>query len=133
MTTMLPQRAPGVAPAPVTVAVNAVGEVSVVRCAGDLDLAALETMAAAVREALAPRPVGLVLDLADVPFCDTVGLRLLLSTAAKARTQGCAIALAGLQPPVADLLARVCADRTLPSYADVAAAIEGLMFSADWR
>jgi anti-sigma B factor antagonist len=133
MTTLLPRRAPGMAPAPVTVAVNAVGEVGVVRCAGDLDLAALDTVAAAVREALAPRPIGLVLDLAAVPFCDTVGLRLLLSTAAKARAQGCAIALTGLQPPVADFLTRVCADRTLPSFADVSAAIEGLMFSAEWR
>ena len=109
------------------------GEVAVLRCSGDLDLAALEPVSNAAREALATRPAGLVLDLSGVPFCDTVGLRLLLSTAGKARAQGCATALACVQPAVAELLARVCVDRTLPSYEDVPTAIEGLMFSATWR
>lgn len=130
--TLLPIRPPG-APAPCAVTVQAVGEVAVLRCSGDLDLAGVEPVSNAVREALATRPVGLVLDLSGVAFCDTVGLRLLLSTAAKARLQGCATALAGVQPLVAEFLARVCADRTLQSYADVAEAIEGLMFSAAWR
>lgn len=103
------------------------------RCAGDLDLACLGPVGSTVGEALATRPIGLVLDLAGVAFCDTAGLRLLLSTAAQARAQGCAPALAGVRPPVAELLTRVCAERTLPIYADVSAAIEGLMFSAEWR
>jgi anti-anti-sigma factor len=133
MTTLLPTRQPGTAPTPVTVSTSTVGEVAVVRCAGDLDLAGVERFTAAVREALAPRPIGLVLDLADVGFCDTVGLRLLLSTASTARAQGCATALAGVQRPVAEFLGRVCADRSLPAYADVSAAIEGLMFSSSWR
>jgi anti-sigma B factor antagonist len=133
MTTLLPQRVPGTVPAPASVAVHAVGEVAVVRCAGDLDLAALEPVGAAVRTALATRPTGLVLDLGAVDFCDTVGLRLLLSTAAKARAQGCSVGLAGVRRPVAEFLVRVCADRSLPSYADVGDAIEGLMFSGEWR
>ena len=33
----------------------------------------------------------------------------------------------------AGLLARVCADGALPAYPDVAEAIEGLMFSGEWR
>jgi anti-sigma B factor antagonist len=93
----------------------------------------VEPVAGAVRAALAERPAGLVLDLADVAFCDTVGLRLLLSTAGRARAQGCAPALAALQPGVAAFLARVCADRALPSYADVGEAIEGLMLGRPWR
>lgn len=131
--TMLPTREPGASAVPVAVQWQAVGEVAVLRLAGDLDLAALPEVAAAVREALAPRPIGLVLDMGDVGFCDTVGLRLLLSAAAKARAQGCAPALAAVQPIVAEFLARVCADRALPAYADVGAAIEGLMFSGEWR
>jgi anti-anti-sigma factor len=133
MTTLLPRRAPGTAPAPAGVEVDAVGEVAVVRCSGDLDLAALAPLSDAVRTALATRPTGLVMDLSGVGFCDTVGLRLLLSTAAKGRAQGCAVGLAGPRPAVAEFLARVCADRALPSYADVGDAIEGLMFAADWR
>jgi anti-anti-sigma factor len=113
--------------------VAAVGEVAVVRCTGDLDLAAVPTLAEAVTEALASRPTGLVLDLTDVAFCDTVGLRLLLSTATHGRAQGCAVGLTGTQPAVAEFLARVCADRTLPSYDSLADAIEGLMFSSTWR
>lgn len=131
--TLLPTRMPGEGPVPCTVETHAVGEVAVLRLSGDLDLAGLPVVSGAVREALETRPVGLVLDLAGVPFCDTVGLRLLLSSASKARAQGCAIALAAVRPGVAEFLVRVCADRTLPAYADVAAAIEGLMFSAAWR
>lgn len=131
--TLLPTRTPGAVPVPVAVAWQAVGEVAVLRCVGDLDLAALEPVSHAVRAALAARPVGLVVDMSGVGFCDTVGLRLLLSTASKARAQGCAPALAAVQPPVAEFLARVCADRALPAYADVAAATEGLMLSAVWR
>ena len=133
MTTLLPSRLPGAAPVPLRVTPATVGEVAVLRCAGDLDLAALSPVSDAVRAALATRPTGLVLDLTDVAFCDTVGLRMLLSTAAKARAQGCAPGIAGLQPAVAEFLARVCADRALPSFPDVSAAIEGLMFSGDWR
>ncbi|HEX8001167.1 MAG TPA: STAS domain-containing protein [Mycobacteriales bacterium] len=133
MTTLLPSRTPGTAPVPARLTANRIGEVAVVRCAGDLDLAAVDTFTAAVANALLDRPTGLVLDLAEVAFCDTVGLRILLSAAARARRQGCSIALAGVRRPVAELLARVCADRTLPAYADVADAIEGLMFSGDWR
>ena len=133
MTTLLPARDPGAQPVPVAVSPRAVGEVAVLRCAGDLDLAAVTPVAGAVHQALADRPVGLVLDLSDVAFCDTVGLRVLLSTAARARAQGCAPALAGVRPAVREFLTRVGADRTLPAYADTSAAIEGLMFSAEWR
>jgi anti-anti-sigma factor len=133
MTTLLPSRLPGAAPVPAAMTANRIGEVAVVRCSGDLDLAALETFGAAIGEALGDRPTGLVLDLADVSFCDTVGLRLLLSTASKARAQGCSIALASVQPQVAEFLARVCAERALPAYAGIADAIEGLMFAGDWR
>lgn len=133
MTTLLPRRAPGAAAVPATATVNPVGEVAVVRLSGDLDVAAIDRVSAAVRDALAPRPNGLVLDLSAVGFCDTVGLRLLLSTAARARAQGCVVGVASLQRPVADLLTRVCADRSLPAFADVGDAIEGLMFARDWR
>lgn len=119
--------------APAAVSVTSVGEIAVLRCSGDLDLAAVDTVAPAVRAALADRPAGLVLDLSGVVFCDTVGLRLLLSAAGRARSQGCSTGVAGLRPQVADFLARVCADRALPVYADVAAAVEGLMFARDWR
>lgn len=133
MTTLLPSRTPGTGPVPARLTNNRIGEVSVVRCAGDLDLAAVDTFTASVGDALRERPTGLVLDLSGVGFCDTVGLRILLSAAAKARRQGCSIGLAGVRRPVAEFLVRVCADRSLPVYPDVADAIEGLMFSGDWR
>lgn len=132
-TTLLPSREPGVAAVPVAVAGRAIGEVAVLRCEGDLDLMAVDAVAAAAREILATLPTGLVLDLSGVTFCDTVGLRTLLSTAARARAQGCPMALAGVRPNVAEFLARVCADRTLPSYDDVTAAVDALYVSRDWR
>jgi anti-sigma B factor antagonist len=133
MTALLPTRPNDAEPRPVSMTANRIGEVAVVRADGDLDLAAVDPFARAVDDALRDRPTGLVVDLREVVFCDTVGLRMLLSTAAKARRQGCSIALAGTQPQVAAFLARVCADRNLPAYGDVGDAIEGLMFSGEWR
>jgi anti-anti-sigma factor len=110
-----------------------IGDAVVLRCTGDLDLAAVAPMAGAVRRALAERPAALVLDLGGVEFCDTVGLRVLLSAAGRARGQGCTLALAALRPAVADLLVRVCADRSLPSYADAGAALDALTAARMWR
>ena len=131
--TLLPTRAPGVAAVPVAVAGRSIGEVAVLHCEGDLDLAAVDAVTAAARDALAGLPAGLVLDLSGVTFCDTVGLRTLLSTAARARAQGSSLALAGVRPHVAEFLARVCADRTLPSYRDVGEAVDALSLAGDWR
>jgi anti-sigma B factor antagonist len=117
----------------VAVAGRSIGEVVVLRCDGDLDLSAVDAVAAAARETLAGLPAGLVLDLSGVTFCDTVGLRTLLSTAARARAQGCPIALAGVRTNVAEFLGRVCADRTLPAYDDVTAAVDALYVSRAWR
>ena len=133
MTTSLPCTRPDSSAVPIAAHTRVVGEVAVVHLSGELDLAAVDRVTAAVADALATRPTGLVLDVSEVPFCDTVGLRVLLSAAGRAHAQGCAIGLAGVQPAVADLLARVCAERVLPGYADLGAAIEGLMFAGDWR
>jgi anti-anti-sigma factor len=129
----LPRRTPGAEPRPVTVTAHPVGDAVVLRCAGDLDVAAVAPMADAVRRALADHPAALVLDLDGVHFCDTVGLRVLLSAAGRARNQGCALALAALRPAVADLLVRVCVDRALPSYADAGAALDALTAARAWR
>jgi anti-anti-sigma factor len=132
-TTLLPRRTPGTDSLPVTVTARPVGDAVVLCCAGDLDVAAVAPMADAVRRALADHPAALVLDLDGVEFCDTVGLRVLLSAAGRARNQGCLLALAALRPPVADLLVRVCADRALPSYADAGAALDALTAARAWR
>lgn len=53
------------------------GEIVVLGVAGDLDLATVDVVAAALDEALARLPAVLVIDLTDVGFCDVRGAELL--------------------------------------------------------
>ena len=49
-----------------------------VRLGGDLDLAGITDIAAAVEELLARQPQPVLLDLAEVDFCDSSGVALLI-------------------------------------------------------
>lgn len=51
------------------------------RLVGELDLTTTETLEAALREAVVPEGAELVLDLSDLAFMDSMGIRVLLTTA----------------------------------------------------
>lgn len=76
----------------ITVADNVV----VARLSGDIDLANTPTVSATILEAVPNDALGLVLDLSDVRYIDSVGIRMLFTfvRTLHASRQGMAIALA---------------------------------------
>ena len=64
-----------------------------VRFAGELDLATVAAAEAAVARARRETPGPLHLDLADVTFLDSSGLRLVVRIEAACRADGCALAI----------------------------------------
>ena len=54
--------------------------IAVLKVGGDIDLATVPALEAAIDEALAPKPTGLVIDLSDVEFLASAGLQALVAT-----------------------------------------------------
>jgi anti-sigma B factor antagonist len=54
--------------------------IAVLKVDGDIDLATVPTLEAAIDEALIPKPTGLVLDLSEVGFLASAGLQTLVAT-----------------------------------------------------
>ena len=54
--------------------------IAVLKVEGDIDLATVPALDAAISEALIPRPTGLVIDLTDVGFLASAGLQALVAT-----------------------------------------------------
>ena len=61
----------------------------VIRAIGDLDLASASAFETKVREALASGVLAMLLDLSQVEFIDSTGLRALLAAEQLARTNQC--------------------------------------------
>jgi anti-sigma B factor antagonist len=81
------------------------GDVVVVRLEGEVDLANTPTLSAAILEAIPNDATGLVVDLCDVRYIDSVGIRMLFNfvRTLHAGRQGMAIALPA-ESPVRKLL-----------------------------
>jgi anti-sigma B factor antagonist len=70
---------------------------AVVLVGGDLDYDSHGRLDDAVGDALDGPPSGLVVDLADVTYCDSCGLRVLLGAQHRAEEAGATFALRGAQ------------------------------------
>jgi anti-sigma B factor antagonist len=68
----------------------------------------------------------LILDFAGVEYISSVGLRVLMTAAKQARVDESRIAVAGLQPVVAEIIAISRFDRILDVYPSVAGALAKL-------
>ena len=64
----------------IAIAVDYQYGIAVLRVGGDIDLATVPALQAAIEEALVPRPTGLVIDLSDVGFLASAGLQALVAT-----------------------------------------------------
>jgi anti-anti-sigma factor len=101
-----------------------VGGVRVLAPRGELDLATAPTLCARVDAARATGHRRLVLDLTDLEFCDSQGLRALLGASAEVRAQGGRLAVAASGgSAVARLLDVSGAGEMLPVRGDAPAAI----------
>ena len=54
--------------------------IAVLKVGGDVDLATVSALEAAIDEALIPKPTGLVIDLSEVGFLASAGLQALVAT-----------------------------------------------------
>jgi anti-sigma B factor antagonist len=80
------------------------GDIIVLRLRGDVDMAAEEVLSAALR---VPLPAGvheLVVDLADAPFIDSTGVRVLLEGRDRALAHGAVLTVRNAQPLVLHVL-----------------------------
>ncbi|HEY4895524.1 MAG TPA: STAS domain-containing protein [Solirubrobacteraceae bacterium] len=83
--------------------------------AGELDLGTLGGLAGHVQGVLAPRPRSLVIDLTDLRFMDSSGLRLLIELDERARREGWRLALIPSVHDSANTVLRMTgADTALP-------------------
>lgn len=78
------------------------GSSLVLRIVGDVDAETLTSIEPAVMVAVASGS-SVVLDVADVTFCDSHGLGLFIAAATKARAQGTHFAVRGLRAPIRHL------------------------------
>ncbi|QES04540.1 anti-sigma factor antagonist [Streptomyces venezuelae] len=84
-----------------TAAVRWSGATAVVTVKGELDRDTQEPLREALAGALERRPERIVVDCAQLAFCDSTGLNLLLTTRLEAIEAGGGLELAALSPPVA--------------------------------
>jgi len=78
---------------------------SVVAAAGRLDSSSAPQFLATVNAATGPGITGLVMDLGDVPYMSSAGLRVILIAAKTLAARGGRLALCGLAPQVAEVIA----------------------------
>ena len=71
------------------------GQVFVVRVGGEVDLASVQVLRAALSAALGRGPEHVVVDLAEVRFCSVAGLAVLVETGITAAGQGTGYAIGG--------------------------------------
>ena len=89
------------------------GGAAVFRLAGELDLATVDTVRAAVEESCRSG-ARVVLDLSEVGFCDSTGLGMIVGLYRRAATAGGDLQLCALQPRIRNLLEVSGVDRVIP-------------------
>jgi anti-sigma B factor antagonist len=77
------------------------GEITLVRLAGELDMATVPLVRDALDRERARRPLQLTLDLTDVQFLDSSAMNLLVSLHRGLRAEGCRLILANPSDAVA--------------------------------
>jgi anti-sigma B factor antagonist/stage II sporulation protein AA (anti-sigma F factor antagonist) len=106
-----------------------IADVVVATPVGRIDHAAAPVLEQALLPLLIPSTgssVGLIVDLAEVEYISSVGLRVLMVAAKQARASGVRIAVAALQPIVAEIFAISRFDAVLDVYPSVRSALEGI-------
>jgi anti-anti-sigma factor len=100
------------------------GAISILAASGRLDMATSDSF----REALLARLAGggqqsLVLDFSGVDYISSAGLRVLMIASKQARSAGVSVAIAGLQPIVAEIFQISRFDTLFPCHATLEAAL----------
>jgi anti-sigma B factor antagonist len=85
----------------------------VLRLHGELDMATAPGLGRQLNDDLDSTPIALVLDLSELTFLDSTGVRVLLSAARRAAKQGCSFSLRSPTRSVAKTLRLTGVDRMI--------------------
>lgn len=107
---------PTVAAAAALFSIQNIGSASgpVVRCCGELDLACASELETAVRQVLDGNPAAVTLDVRNVGFIDSTGLRALLNADRDARRRGVPMTVLVTEEPVGRVLRITALEDVLP-------------------
>ncbi len=94
-----------------TISDEQVGGVSVVRCAGEIDLATVGLLRSHLQDAQVDGPASLVVVLDEVTFLDSLGLGALIGAHKRARVLQGSLVIVCTSPPVLRILAATALDR----------------------
>ncbi|MET7617839.1 STAS domain-containing protein [Streptomyces sp. NPDC005408] len=97
--------------------VRPVGGAVVLALSGELDHDTAEPLREALADAVEAAPDQIVVDCANLSFCDSTGLNVLLRARLAAREAGSRLALSALRPPVARMFDITGAHAVFPVYA----------------
>jgi anti-anti-sigma factor len=84
-----------------------------VHLCGELDAAVADKLSATFEQAWAAEPSLLLVDLADLSFCDSSGIRLLVLAAAQSASKDIEMRIVGVQPIVRRVLELTNTDELL--------------------
>ncbi len=104
--------------------VNAEGDYTVLRLAGELDLVSAPQLNQTLTRLIDDHRCWLVLDFSRVTFCDSCGFNALLAALGRAQERGGTIRLVGLQPPVLRAFRLIGLTRMIPIYDSLADAVQ---------
>ena len=85
----------------------------VVRLRGELDMATAPGLTRALTTALDERPPALVLDLSELNFVDSTGIRVLITACRRAGSEGCSFVVRSPRRPVLKALRLTGVDRLM--------------------
>jgi anti-anti-sigma factor len=105
--------------------VRRAGSVAVAVLHGEYDLDNAAALHAELIDVLRGRPTGIVLDVAEVEFCDLTCLRLLANLGRRAAAVGIWVRIAGPTPMIRRMLEITGLGASLPAYRDVELALRG--------
>jgi len=100
-----------------------IGAVVVAKLAGRLDAATAPSASNHLRRLISANVPRLILDLSELSYISSAGIRVLQSVLRDVRSQSGTVRLSGLQPPIQQTLELVGLMPALDVYDDVAAAI----------
>ena len=89
---------------PLDVTVDDTGDVATVRCRGELDMETGDLLATTLDRVLAPGSRQVVVDLGELEFLDSTGVRVLLNGLDRARSTGSALVVRRPRPLVERVL-----------------------------
>lgn len=102
-----------VLPGNLEVTSQSLGSTEVLAVAGQVDVATVDALAGAIRDALDGEPETIVVDLSEVAFFGSGGLGMLLAADAHARRDGCRLVVVPGTGAARRLLDRTGGDRRL--------------------